>query len=80
MVRAFFAAVGISLCILGAECLLVDSAVLASAEKLPVAQNSLYVAAPTVEKKVVKTPEWAPWTFLSAGTIILIYAVTLKRS
>jgi hypothetical protein len=80
MVRAFFAAVGISLCILGAECLLVDSAVLASAEKLPVARNTLYLGAPPTEKKVVETPEWAPWTFLSAGIIISIYAVTLKRS
>lgn len=80
MVRAFFAAVGISLCIFGAECLFVDSAVLASGEKLPVARNTLFVAAPNLEKKTIQTPEWAPWTFLSAGIIISIYSVTLKRT
>ena len=81
MLRAFFCAVGISLVIMGGECLVVEKAVLTET-KQQVAHNSfLQVAAevPAHGGRVVEPPEWAPWTLLSVGTVILLYAFTVSR-
>jgi hypothetical protein len=81
MLRAFFCAVGISLIILGAECLVVEKAVLAET-KQQVQQNSFMQFAaevPSQAGRVVDPPEWAPWTMLSVGTVILLYAFTVSR-
>jgi len=79
MVRAFFAALGISVFILGAECLLVDRAVV-SLPHQRAARTSLGATSTASPGKVVDTPEWAPWTFLSTGAVIAIYSLTLKRT
>lgn len=76
MWRAVFLAIGITLCILGVECLIVDSAVVASPSAIDDARD-LATAAP-VGHKVIEPPGWAPWSLLSGGTIIILYALTLK--
>lgn len=79
MWRALFMAVGISLIVLGAECLVVERAVIAS----PAAVNSFgpsdYGSADfAASTKIIEPPDWAPWSLMSAGVIITLYATTLK--
>jgi hypothetical protein len=94
MYRAFLIAVGISMCIVGSECLVVDQAVLAypskakgkvtmptNASQDPFSQQS--IPASSVEsgmaRREFKPPEWAPWSFLSGGAVITLYALTVLR-
>jgi hypothetical protein len=84
MWRAFFLAIGITLCIWGAECLVLDRAILA-AEAPPAesAENTLnyYNPAPqlTKSKREIVPPEWAPWSLMSSGAVIILYSFTLPR-
>ncbi|MGV3604857.1 MAG: hypothetical protein ACO1RA_00505 [Planctomycetaceae bacterium] len=86
MWRAFFLAMGISACVLGAECLVVDSFVLAEQPKTQQAQpntNSFFGGnngIPMARPKVMKPPEWAPWSLLSTGAIVILYSITMNRS
>jgi hypothetical protein len=84
MWRAFFLAIGITMCIVGAECLAVERFELAAAE---VESDSGSGPAtlfgnppdPVFESRDIEPPEWAPWSFLSAGTVIILYALTINR-
>ncbi len=82
MWRAFFLAVGTMLVILGIECLLIDSATMAASEEVvqPV-QQSIFAAAPQIveTKKVIRPPEWTPWSFIASGAVVLLYAYTLPK-
>lgn len=78
MWRSLFVALGVSSIILGVECLLVDKAVLA---------NRAAAAAPTktgappaaVAKREVTPPDWAPWSLMSTGSVVVLYSFTLPR-
>src|SRR5262245_29502499 len=81
MWRAFFLGIGIYLCILGAECLVVDKFVMAAEQPVvqadpsvaPPAPATLFgatVPAPPTVKKEIEPPEWAPWSLLSAGAVV----------
>ena len=74
MWRALFLAIGISLCILGGECLFLEKAVLARAEE-PNAQLSMTQAPP----REIAPPEWAPWTLMSAGAVVLLYSFSIPK-
>ncbi len=83
MWRAFFLAVGIYLCILGAQCMVVDNFVLASSASAapPADQQSFFgggvpAAAPA---RVWTPPEWAPWSMLSTGAVVILYSLTLAK-
>ena len=84
MWRAFFLAIGITLCIWGVECLVLDRAILA-AEAPPEETNSntlnYYNPAPqlTTKKREIVPPEWAPWSLMSSGAVIILYSFTLPR-
>jgi hypothetical protein len=82
MWRAFFAAIGAALLILGGECLVVEKAVLASAPQEAVAPMSIFddpqVSRPPASREL-RPPEWAPWSLLSAGAVIMLYTFTLRR-
>ena len=79
MWRSFFLAVGIMLLIVGVECLLIDSATLFSASQSSAADfvDPSRPAGPST--KVIAPSEWVPWTLLSSGAIVVIYAVTLPK-
>lgn len=85
MWRALFLAVGISLCIFGAECLAVDRFELAGVEAVAPAEQTpatLFGSAPppiAPARQDWQPPEWAPWTFLSAGAVIILYSLTINR-
>jgi hypothetical protein len=80
MWRGFFLAVGITSCILGAECLVFERAVLASPSQpsTPAAIGS-YSEQPAAGGKEFVPPEWAPWSLLSAGAVVILYSFTIPR-
>lgn len=84
MWRAFFLAIGIYMCILGAECLAIERFELAAEEAEAPASSPATLfgsppAAPLTDSRDIEPPEWAPWSFLSAGTVIILYALTINR-
>ena len=84
MWRALFLAIGIYLCILGAECLAVERFELTgeSTPPPPASPATLFNSPPaplaSANREIVP-PEWAPWSFLSAGSVIILYALTINR-
>lgn len=85
MWRAIFLAVGISLCVLGAECLAVDRFVMAGRQPAPTAQTpaTLFGSPPSsagiAPARDIETADWAPWSFLSAGAVIILYSLTINK-
>ncbi|MEX0819850.1 MAG: hypothetical protein WD070_09650 [Pirellulaceae bacterium] len=83
MWRTFFATIGVALLILGAECLVVEKAVLASSPQKPAAVPMSPFDEPQAPRppanRELRPPEWAPWSLLSAGAVILLYTFTVKR-
>ncbi len=79
MWRSLFLASGIVLCILGGECLILEKAVLAKKEAPPQEVASIFGPAPASAKREIKPPEWAPWSFLSAGTVVILYSYSIPR-
>ncbi len=77
MWRAFFLAIGISIAILGVECLIIDQAQLMP-ESNRESATSLYTPDLT-PARVIRPPEWVPWTFMSAGTVIILYSFTIPK-
>ena len=80
MWRSIFCAVGIFLCLLGAQCFVVEEAVLAKS----VAPRAPIVAAdgtinPRGRAREIKTQEWMPFSFLGAGVLLILYTFTLPR-
>jgi hypothetical protein len=65
MWRSFFLALGVFLFILGAEALVVERAVLNRGESQTAAD--------------IVPPEWAPWSLLSAGAVVVLYSFTVPK-
>lgn len=70
MFRAFFLALGLSTFLLGLECLVVERAVIK-------ARNDSAVEKMAVSYREVRPPEWAPWSLLSGGAVVMLYSFTL---
>jgi len=70
MVRAFFLAIGLYAFILGLEGLVID-------------KEMLHARADSVAQQAASglrefTPaDWAPWSLLSAGAVVMLYSLTL---
>jgi hypothetical protein len=79
MLRAFFLAMGISTCIYGAECLVVDRFVLAGEAKPAAAQASSFNAPSAKPPRDIKPPEWAPWSLLASGALVVLYSLAMRR-
>jgi hypothetical protein len=82
MWRSFFLAVGISLCIWGAECLVLEKAILASEAPKADPQQDLasFVSQPVQPRaREITPPEWAPWSLMSSGAVVILYSFTLPR-
>ncbi len=84
MWRAFFSAVGIVLVILGIECLLIDSAVLAAGvvdDPMALQQNTMFGGQlASTQNRIFRPAEWIPWSLLASGAVVLIYAISLRRA
>lgn len=74
MLRSFFLAIGLTASILGLECLVVHKAVLA-----PRGDSAASAVAQGVVPAVreVTPPEWAPWSLLSGGAVVMLYSFSL---
>jgi hypothetical protein len=74
VIRSFFLAIGIFAIILGAECLVLDRAVLAASKEPTV---SGFADRMTTGQREIVPPDWAPWSLLSAGAIVILYSFSL---
>ncbi len=72
MWRSLFLGLGLSCFILGAECLAIEKAVLVTPARAKAAPDAKVVA-----KREIVPPEWAPWSLMSAGAVVLLYSFTL---
>ncbi len=83
MWRAFFLAIGISLVIIGAQCLVIDRVVLANgapAEARPT--GTLFgtqTGSSAMGGKVLTPPDWAPWSLMATGAVVIIYSFTVPK-
>ena len=82
MWRAFFLAIAIMLIIMGVESLFIGKVVMAEPKAITTtdsAWNEPLLADPTMVDREVEPPEWAPFSLLSAGAVLWLYSVSLRR-
>ena len=84
MWRAFFLAVGVTLVILGAESLVLDRVVLAGSTTAAAQNEGMPVFTAgggglSRSRREIKPPDWAPWSMMSAGAVVIIYSFTIPR-
>jgi hypothetical protein len=73
MWRSLFLAIGITFCIVGVECMVIEEAVIARSPAASIATCD------GGGRKQFKTQEWMPWSFLSTGAVIILYTITLPK-
>ncbi|MBN1908597.1 MAG: hypothetical protein JW818_02565 [Pirellulales bacterium] len=81
MWRAFFLAVGVFICILGAECLGVEKVVLKLKNPPPrPTQEYLVSEAPAAgSPRELVPPDYAPWSLMGLGAVVILYAYDLPK-
>jgi len=77
MIRSFFLAVGIFTAIVGLECMVLDRAIIVS--KAKAAPGVPPTATPVLQTRQIVPPDWAAWTLLSAGVVVVLYSFTIPR-
>ncbi len=86
MWRAFFSAIGIVVIIMGFECLVIDSAILAAGVVDDPAGQAQQQAGlfgqqiPQAIERVFRPSEWFPWSLLASGSIVLLYSISLRKN
>ncbi len=83
MWRAIFLGLGIVLCILGAECMVVEKAVLArvNAPSASAGPADAFLGSPPDDPpREIKPAEWAPWSLLASGVVVILYSHTIRRN
>jgi hypothetical protein len=68
MWRSLFLALGVSSVLLGLEALFIDQAILKKPENQA-----------TASVRVVDPPEWAPWSLMAGGAVVVLYSFTIPR-
>lgn len=76
MIKSFFLSIGIFAIILGVECLILDKAVLAPSQDPTIAGFAERMA---TSQREISPPEWAAWSLLSVGAVVILYSVTLPQ-
>lgn len=71
MFRSLFLALGAFSVVLGVEALAVEKAVL----KRPHRANGVT----TIEHREIMPPEWAPWSLMAGGAVVVLYSFTIPR-
>ncbi|NMC21115.1 MAG: hypothetical protein GYA33_11945 [Thermogutta sp.] len=74
MMRAFFLAVGLFVVFLGVQTLGVQRFTLKARESTP-AVTAAGEAAPA-PRRVLEPKPWVPWSLMSSGAVVSLYAVT----
>ena len=70
MWRSLFMALGAYTCLLGVEALAIDKAIL----KKPAEGQK-----PLVASGEIVPPEWAPWSLMASGAVVVLYSFTIPR-
>lgn len=70
MWRSLFLAVGAYTCLLGVEALAIETAVLKKPEN---GQPRKFL------KEDINPPEWAPWSLMASGAVVVLYSFTIPR-
>jgi hypothetical protein len=68
MWRSFFLAIGAYCCLLGVEALAVEKAIL---KVNPSARQSA--------TREIVPPDWAPWSLLGTGAVVVLYSFTVPQ-
>ena len=76
MFRALFLAIGLFICLIGVECLFVETAVFTTAD---FAEADLADPMAPPARFAISPPAWAPWGLLVSGLVVMIYSFTLPR-
>lgn len=71
MWRAFFLACGVSVLLLGLECLVVDDFVLAN--------RAAAGSSEAGGTRALNPPDWAPWSLISGGAVTILYSFTIPQ-
>jgi len=79
MWRALFLAVGISLMILGVECLGVEKVKLRFRGPPPPPVSPFDNEEKAAPLREVAPPPWVPWSLLSSGAVVCLYSFTIPR-
>lgn len=80
MWRSFFLASGVYCCLLGAQSLAVDKAILANKEPPTGQFSDLRIpGASLTRNKEFTPPAWAPWSLMSLGAVTLLYSFTIPK-
>jgi hypothetical protein len=70
MWRSFFLAIGVYCCLLGVEAMAVEKAVL---------KRDLTSDTKAAVQREIDPPDWAPWSMLAGGAVVVLYSFTLPR-
>ena len=70
MWRAMFLAIGAYSLLLGVEALAIEKATL---------KPRVEPGATVATQKVITPPEWAPWSLMAGGAVVVLYSFTLPR-
>jgi hypothetical protein len=80
MWRSFFLAAGVYCCLLGAQSLAVERAVLSRKENAPSRfMNMSFGSTNLARNKEITPPAWAPWSLMSLGAVTLLYSFTIPK-
>jgi len=70
MWRSLFLALGAYTCLLGVEALAIEKAVLKKPQE---GQPQRFL------KQEITPPEWAPWSLMASGAVVVLYSFTIPR-
>jgi hypothetical protein len=76
MLRAFFLAMGICCLATGLECMVVEKAEMAQG---PANSPSSFARQAMPGAHEVEPPEWAPWSLMSVGAVVILYTFTIPK-
>ena len=68
MWRSFFLALGAYVCLVGVQALAVERAMLKPE-----------VASQAGMRQEIVPPDWAPWSLIGAGAVVVLYSFTIPR-
>lgn len=85
MWRAFFIGIGITLVIFGAQCLVLDRAILETQESVADsnAANSSYLLSgdtPRSKQREWIPKDWHPWSLMSVGAVVILYSYSFSKN
>lgn len=63
----------------GLECLMIDGASLYAASEASAGDYVTSSGPLTATTRTFKPSEWLPWSLVGAGTLVILYALTIKR-